>query len=86
MFKIGDLIIYGGEGVCKVEDIGVPDIFDVTHEREYYTLSPLYRQGKIYTPVDTKIFMRPVISKDEAMDLIEMMPEIDGEVCENRNV
>lgn len=86
MFKIGDLVVYGGEGVCKVEDIGIPDIFEESQNKKYYTLSPLYRQGKIYTPVDTKIFMRPVISKDEAMDLIEMMPDIDGEIYENRNV
>ena len=26
MFKIGDIIIYGSQGACRVEDIGVPDI------------------------------------------------------------
>lgn len=86
MYKIGDHIIYGGEGVCKVEAIGVPEIFDRKESREYYTLLPLYRQGRIYTPVDTTVFMRPVISRDEAINLIEKMPQIDGEVYENRNV
>lgn len=38
--------------------------------RLYYKLSPVYGSGTIYVPVDTKIFMRPVLSRREAMDLI----------------
>ena len=86
MFAIGDLIIYGSEGVCRVEDIGVPDIFDSDNGHSYYTLSPLYRQGRIYTPVDASVFMRPVISKQEALDLISSYPDIDDEIIENRNI
>ncbi|MCR4600188.1 MAG: CarD family transcriptional regulator [Clostridia bacterium] len=86
MFNVGEYIVYGGEGVCKIEDIGTPDIFDKGETRIYYTLAPLYRQGKIYTPVDTKVTMRRVISHDEAITLIQKMPEIEGEVYENRNV
>ncbi|MDD7409588.1 MAG: CarD family transcriptional regulator [Anaerovoracaceae bacterium] len=86
MFHVGDLIVYGSEGVCRVDAIGVPEIFDTDQEREYYTLSPLYRQGTVYTPVDTKVFMRPVISRQEAMDLIRSIPNIDDGVIENRNI
>ncbi len=86
MFQKGELIIYGSEGVCKVVDIGVKDMFNDKHEREYYTLSPLYRQGTIYTPVDTTVFMRPIITRNEALSLIERIPEIQGEVYENRNI
>ena len=25
MFAAGDLVIYGGEGVCRVESVGMPD-------------------------------------------------------------
>ena len=86
MFEIGDLIIYGSEGVCRVDDIGVPDIYDIDQAQSYYTLSPLYRQGKIYTPVDASVFMRPVISRQEALDLIQSYPDIDDAVIENRNI
>ncbi len=86
MFEIGDLIIYGSEGVCRVDDIGVPDLYNVDLGHSYYTLSPLYRQGKIYTPVDASVFMRPVISKQEALDLIQSYPDIDDTVIENRNI
>lgn len=86
MFHVGDLIVYGSEGVCRVDAIGVPEIFDSNQDKQYYTLSPLYRQGTVYTPVDTKVFMRPVISKQEAIDLIKSIPEIDDRVIENRNI
>ncbi len=86
MFKIGDLIIYGSEGVCRVEDIGVPDMFEGETTRQYYTLNPLYKQGLVYTPIDTKVFMRPIISREEALNLIHIIPEIDDEVFENRNI
>lgn len=87
LFQVGDLIIYGSEGVCKVVGIGVPEIFeDEGGDREYYTLEPLYRRGTVYTPVDTSVFMRHVISREEALDLINVIPDIDDEIIENRNI
>lgn len=41
MYQIGDLIVYGGEGVCRVEEIGVPKISGINKQRQYYTLAPL---------------------------------------------
>ncbi|MBR2779389.1 MAG: CarD family transcriptional regulator [Firmicutes bacterium] len=89
MFQVGDLIIYGNEGVCRVESIGAPemsDLVDMGSDRMYYTLDPLYKQGKVYTPVDTSVFMRHIISKEDAMALIERIPEIDDSIFENRNI
>ena len=77
MFQIGDLVVYGGEGVCRVLDIGIPDIPGLEFDSPYYTLKPLYRDGKTFTPVNTNVFMRAVISKEEAQDLIRQIPEID---------
>lgn len=81
MFEIGDLIVYGGEGVCEVLDIGIPDIPGLEFDSPYYTLRPLYREGKTFTPVDTNVFMRSVISYDEAQDLIRQIPEIESNPC-----
>ena len=47
----------------------------------YYTLTPLFGSGTVYTPVDTKVFMRPVITGEEAQDLIRRMPEIEPCCC-----
>ena len=78
MFKIEDYVIYGGNGVCKVTDIGVPEISRFDCEREYYTLEPVYESGKIFAPVDnTKVVMRKVLTKEEADDLINSIPSME---------
>lgn len=86
MYQIGDLIVYGGEGVCRVEEIGVPKIAGVNKQRQYYTLSPLYREGKIFTPVDAKVFMRPVITREAALALIRGIPAMETVIYENSNL
>ena len=86
MYQIGDLIVYGGEGVCRVEEIGVPPIRGVNKERQYYTLLPLYRSGKVFAPVDSNVFMRPVITHDEAVALISGIPNLEASVYENSNL
>lgn len=70
MFSVGDYVIYGSEGVCKVDDIGVPCIAGLDSGKTYYTLHSVYRSGIIHTPTDTKITMRKVISKSDAEELI----------------
>lgn len=78
MFKVDDYIIYGGNGVCRVADIGVPEISRSDIEREYYTLEPIYESGRIFAPVDNeKIVMRKVITKEEAENIIENIPSIE---------
>jgi CarD family transcriptional regulator len=78
VFTVGELIVHGGEGVCRVEAVGLPDIPTVNPDRLYYTLCPLYREGKTYTPVDSGVYMRPVISHDEAVQLIRAIPDVSG--------
>lgn len=75
MFDIGSLIVYSGTGVCRVEAVGPPP-FDPHSKTEYYTLTPLRGSGTIYVPVDTKVFMRPVLSRQAAQELIRRIPEI----------
>ena len=78
-FKIGDLIIYGNNGVCKIIDCGKLDSSCASKDKIYYTIEPYYTTGtKIYTPVDNdKVIMRPVMTKDEAMGLIDEIDKIE---------
>lgn len=80
MFQIGEFIFYGMQGVCKVVDIGNPGISGVPKEKLYYTLEPTQSPGsKIFTPVDnTKTVIRPLISREEAMALIDGMNEVEA--------
>lgn len=76
MYQPGDMIIYGSTGVCRVKEITRLDFR--SGDQLYYALDPLYQDGVIYTPVDTKVFMRPVITKEEAEALIDKIPTMQA--------
>lgn len=81
-YPVGALIVYGGSGVCRVIGVGVPE----GQSKTYYTLAPLYGTEVIYAPVDTRVFLRPVLTKEEADDLIRSMPSIRAERVETGNL
>lgn len=76
MFAAGDLVVYGGEGVCRVESIGPSGLRYDGGDRLYYHLVPLYRTGTVMTPLDTAVLMRPVIGRDAALALIRSLPAL----------
>lgn len=76
MFAAGDLVVYGGEGVCRVERIGPSGMSYDDGDRLYYHLTPLYRSGTVLTPVDTGVLMRPVITREAALALIAAIPSL----------
>ena len=77
MYTIGDKIIYGSSGVCVVEEICTPNFSREERGKKYYKLRPVYGTETIYAPVDTKAFMRPVMTRAEAETLISRIPEIE---------
>ena len=80
MFRKGEYVIYGNNGICCIEEIGVPRDTPLGDSgKEYYTLAPVFSSGKIYAPLDTKVFMRPILTKAEAEKLILQIPEIRAE-------
>ena len=86
MYQPGDLIIYGGEGVCRVESVGPLALSDVKSDKLYYTLQPLYRSETVFAPVEGKVFMRPVIDREEAEALVRAIPDIEESRLEGRNL
>lgn len=85
MYEIGDLIVYGINNVCEILDVGTLDISGIDNGKLYYTLDPVYTKGRtVYTPVDNKkVPMRKILSKEEAVELIESIPTIDTLWVEN---
>ena len=79
MFQTGDYIIYGTRGVCLVKNIGTLDFSGASKEKLYYTLQPYYMEGStVYAPVESAgIVIRPVMSREEALKLIDDIPEIE---------
>jgi CarD family transcriptional regulator len=86
MYEKGDKIIYGGSGVCTVVEICTPNFSRAEWGKKYYKLCPVYGTETIYAPVDTKAFMRPVMTRAEADDLISRIPEIDECVCNSHSI
>ncbi len=78
MFEKGEHVVCGSKGVCLVEDVTALEIPGVEKGREYYILKPVYVTGStVYLPVDaTKESIRRVLSKEEAHELIHVIPEI----------
>lgn len=78
MFNVGDYVIYGSKGVCRVEKIGKSPTG--SDNRLYYTLAPEYIKGStVFTPVDnTKVVLRGLISKEEAEKLVGDIPSIES--------
>ena len=79
VFAIGDLVVYGGEGVCRVESIGRSVISCADPTREYYTLAPLYHTGQVITPVDTRVLMRPIMTTQEAEAFVASLAALEAE-------
>ena len=79
MFKIGDYIVHGRNGVCKVVDITHIDISGADKNQLYYTLVPMKsEESKIFYPVDSnRVVMRAVVSEKEAKDIVSGIKDIE---------
>ncbi|MBQ0042748.1 MAG: CarD family transcriptional regulator [Lachnospiraceae bacterium] len=80
MFAVGDVVIYGKNGVCKVTDIGTIDLSMATKGKQYYTMHPVFKKDAIlYAPVENgKTVMRSVMTQEEAEELINEIPSLDN--------
>lgn len=82
MYAVGDYILYGKIGVCEVQALKPSP-----SGRLCYQLRPVYQNCDISTPVDnTKVFMRPVITKAGALRLIDTIPSIQSEAYHSKNL
>ena len=77
MFSVGEYIIYGVEGVCEVEEAGRLKVSGLNKNRDYYRLRPYYHGGTIYTPVDGKAVMRPVLTRAELDGLLPRLRQME---------
>lgn len=80
MFQPNEYVVYGRLGVCQVEEI------DKVNGRDYYCLRSIYHDCFIKTPVDGKIPVRRVISREQADALIDRIPSIQAKPINNSNV
>ena len=78
MYRIDDIVVYKSNGVCKIEDICVPEF--VSSQEVYYRIRPFYENGgKIYVKISNgDTVLRPTISKEEAQDDLMNIKEEEG--------
>lgn len=88
MYQKGDYVVKIPEGICKIENVGHPDISKMTKTKEYYILVPMNeKESKIYLPVDhVDERIRNIISKEEAIQLIQSIPDITETEIQNEKM
>ncbi len=73
MYNIGDMVLYGGEGLCRISAIEERKIAD--KKISYYMLSPAKESSAVfYVPVEGKTAstkLREIISADEFILIVE---------------
>ena len=88
-FDVGEIIIYGSNGVCKIEDIREESFFKEA-PKKYYFLKPLFVKSTsvIYVPFDNPAQtdkIKPIMTSEEADKFIEELPVKGMEWIDDRN-
>ena len=79
MFEIGDYVVKANSGICRIEEVGRPDIAAIGKDKLYFILVPIEEEKtKLYVAVDKAgDSLRKVITEDEAWRLIEEIPKVE---------
>jgi CarD family transcriptional regulator len=79
MLNIGECVIYGSHGLCKVREILVPAFLERGKEKQYYMMISAVDAGSVlYVPVEgAEDKIREVISADYAEGLIDDIEEVE---------
>ncbi len=87
MFKTGDMVLYGPQGVCRIEAVEKKNFGK--ENREYYVLRPVYEKTSvIYVPIHNAVLtarMKRVLTVDKIHEMIDSMPQQELLWIENEN-
>ncbi len=85
MYHVNDIVLYGMQGVCTIEEIS--EMCFGKNSDEYYVLRPVYDdKSTIFVPMHNESLtgkMRAVLSAQEIFELINAMPDEDQIWIEN---
>ena len=78
MLSRGDAVVYKCRGLYKVEDIGTLDFPSVDSKKQYYTLQSVEdERDRAYVPTDDSTNIRQPVSREEALELIGRIQDIE---------
>ena len=81
MYNIDDMVIYGIEGVCKVEDIIEKSFGDLTKTNKYYVLIPKGNNGsRFFVPVDNPLLTARIKKLLNYKELIALIEGLDSKI------
>lgn len=87
MYSIGDVVLYGAQGICKIDCIQTKQIGK--QSADYYVLKPLFNENtSLFVPADNQILtakMQNVLTNVQAKELIQAAPQIDVLKFDNDN-
>lgn len=80
MYGIGTQVLYDKRGVYKIESVGAPPVRGASSD--YYKLRAVFSSSNeiIYAPVDMASSMRPLISRSEAANYLELFSRLEPHV------
>lgn len=80
----GEVVVYKYKGMYKVEDVGTLGFSFADRKKQYYTLQSIDNStDRAYVPTEDKVNLRKPVSKDEVLDLIHEMNDIEVLWVEN---
>lgn len=84
MYNIDEYVIHITGGICRIEDITSLNMSGADKNRTYYLLTPIKAySSKAYVPTDNDSTIRKIITKEEALSLIDEIPSIPEMEIEN---
>lgn len=86
MFDINDNIMYGNVGVCRIDGILSGDKTGMNPDKKYYKLYSYGEKEVIYTPIDTNVFMRKIMTKEQIKELIHKIPNLETIKIHSKNM
>ncbi len=79
MFKIGDIVVYGAQGICKIAGTEQKQIGKTSVN--YYVLKPIFNQNtSVFVPVENAALtakMQEILSKEQANRLAQRVININ---------
>ena len=72
MYQVGDYLMYGGHGMCKIDEVTIKTFSG--KEKMYYVLHPVdHPDLTLFFPVDGDVSkLKRMVSEDEARKLLEV--------------
>lgn len=85
VYQPGEYVVYAENGLCLVEQVGVPDFAAGNTQTRYYFLRASDDGSRIYVPTDTHMPLRAPLTAQEAEELLQRLGDLPVRLPERRD-